>query len=418
MGNVLYLVHRIPFPPNKGDKVRSYHLLKHLAAQHRVFLGTFIDDPEDAVHVERVRTMCADLHVAELSPRLAKLRSLKGLWTNQALSLGYYSDKRLRSWVDQILLEQKIDAIVIFSSVMAQYIDCLSKPGGPTVLVDFVDVDSAKWTQYADNHKWPMSWVYKREGLRLLDFERAVAASAKRSFFVTNNEAELFRQLAPNSSDRLEVISNGVDADFFSTDLSFASPFGTNITHESHLSVVFTGAMDYWPNIDAVNWFVASILPELRRRWPSLCFYIVGRNPPATVLTLACDFVVVTGTVTDVRPYLQYASVVVAPLRIARGIQNKVLEAMSMSRPVVASRSCVDAIDARSEEGLIPADTATDFVREISALLQDPDRAAEMGRLGRERVMATYSWQAHLGRMDRHLANDKESMNEHVDEPV
>lgn len=418
MGNVLYLVHRLPFPPNKGDKVRSYHLLKHLAAQHRVFLGTFIDDPEDEVHVERVRAMCADLHVAELSPRLAKLRSLKGFLTNQALSLGYYQDRGLRAWVDQILVEQKIDAIVIFSSVMVQYIDCLSKPNGPPVLVDFVDVDSAKWTQYADNHTWPMSWVYKREGLRLLDFERSVAGRAKRSFFVTHNEADLFRQLAPTCSDRLEVISNGVDADFFTADLTCASPFGADVTDTHPVSVVFTGAMDYWPNIDAVSWFVEAILPELRRRWPTLCFYIVGRNPPATVLALACDFVVVTGTVSDVRPYLQYASVVVAPLRIARGIQNKVLEAMAMSRPVVASRSCVDAIEARSGEGLIPADTSTDFVREISALLQDKDRADEIGRFGRERVMATYSWQVHLGRIDRHLANDKERMNERIDEPV
>jgi sugar transferase (PEP-CTERM/EpsH1 system associated) len=401
MGNLLYLVHRLPYPPNKGDKVRSYHLLKHLGQQHRVFLGTFVDDPADEVHLDTVRAICPDLYAARLHPRVAKLRSLTGLLTGQSLSECYYQNAALQAWVKQTLTAHKIDAIVIFSSVMAQYVPRHLVAKKLPLLVDFVDVDSAKWTQYAPQHRWPLSWLYRREGARLLAFERAVSASAKRSFFVTDNETALFASLAPECRSQLETICNGVDADYFSPDPARASPFVS--ASPDQIPLVFTGAMDYWPNIDAVTWFVADILPTLRQTWPRLCFYIVGRSPTQAVLDLVGPGVVVTGTVPDVRPYLQHAALVVAPLRVARGIQNKILEAMAMARPVVAATSCVQAIDARAGEELVSAPDASGFVREITALLKDPARAAAVGQAGRHRVVASYSWAAHLGRIDRYL---------------
>ena len=181
MGNLLYLVHRLPYPPNKGDKVRSYHLLKHLTASHRVFLGTFVDDPLDEAYVETVRQMCPDLHVARLHPRMAKVRSLAGLLTNEALSLRYYQDAGLQTWVTQTMQDNNIDAVVVFSSVMAQYFTPDAGNMSVPMLVDFVDVDSAKWTQYADSHRWPFSWLYRREGKRLLAYERTVATGRSRS---------------------------------------------------------------------------------------------------------------------------------------------------------------------------------------------------------------------------------------------
>ena len=406
MGNLLYLVHRLPFPPNKGDKVRSYHLLKHLTARHRVFLGTFVDNPEDEAHIDAISAICPDVHVARLRPRTAKLRSLTGLLTQQALSLRYYQDESLRAWVSRTLADNKIDATVIFSSVMAQYVDEIRDVNNAPMLVDFVDVDSAKWTQYADNHKWPLSWLYRREGKQLLAYERAVAARAQCSFFVTENEAALFLQKAPECANKVEAMSNGVDADYFSPDLTRASLFGDDSSSPGLIPLVFTGAMDYWPNIDAVTWFASDILPPLRAIWPQLRFYIVGRNPPPSVLALVSDAVVVTGTVPDVRPYLQHAAVVVAPLRVARGIQNKILEAMAMARPVVASQSCVAAINVRVGEELISAINGSDFVREIDALLKSPERSATVGHCGRLRVVKSYSWSAHLGGIDRYLDTD------------
>ncbi|MDR3394185.1 MAG: TIGR03087 family PEP-CTERM/XrtA system glycosyltransferase [Parasulfuritortus sp.] len=395
MANLLYLVHRLPYPPNKGDKVRSYNLLKYLARSHAVFLGTFVDDPDDMQYLPDVRDLCADMYVARLNPGLAKFKSLVGLLTGEALTLPYYRDASLLNWVMQTLHQQSIEAIVIFSSAMAQYVPAeTSVP----VLVDFVDVDSAKWTQYASQHRWPMSWVYRREGENLLAYERAIAGWANRSFFVTDNEVELFAGLAPECASRVETVMNGVDSDYFSPVSSRVSPYPNG-----QPVLVFTGAMDYWPNIDAVTWFAKDIFPSLRVKWPNVKFYIVGRNPTPTVTSLAGDGVVVTGTVPDVRPYLQFADVVVAPMRVARGVQNKILEAMAMARPVVAALTCTDAIGAESGRELIAAGMENEYVSAIDQLLENPVQVTAIGEAGRACVVMRYSWEAHLAKIDSYL---------------
>lgn len=395
MANILYLVHRLPYPPNKGDKVRSFHLLKHLVKEHKVFLGTFVDDPEDEVHIETVRGLCTELYVARLDPRFAKIRSLNGLLAGEPLTLRYYRDAGLQAWVDNICKHHQIDAIVIFSSAMAQYIE--DKRRVP-VLIDFVDVDSAKWTQYADKHRWPMSWIYRREGELLLAYERLMASLAIRSFFVTDAEVALFKRLAPECGVRIDAMCNGVDADFFSPDPERPNPFGDKET-----PVVFTGAMDYWPNIDAAIWFVNEILPRVRQQRPEVRFYIVGRSPTPEVLALANEHVVVTGTVPDVRPYLQHASIVVAPLRVARGIQNKILEAMAMGRPVIATTECAAAVDAKIDAELLAAATAGEFMAEIDKQLANPTIGNAIGQAARTRVVGRYSWEAHLSGINPYL---------------
>jgi len=395
MANILYLVHRLPYPPNKGDKLRSYHLLKHLAARHRVYLGTFVDDADDWQHVEHLRSLCVDVHAAELRPLPAKLASLRGLVTGEALSLPYYRDQGLSRWVKATAAAIPLNALVVFSSTMAQYADAV--PALP-MLVDFVDVDSVKWSDYAKAHAWPLSWLYRREGRELLAFEQAVAARAQCSFFVTENETALFRRLSPTLQAPIEALSNGVDADYFSPDSARASPFPAG-----QIPLVFTGAMDYWPNADAVLWFAAEVLPGLRARWPHLHFHIVGRSPTPAVQALAGEGVSVTGTVPDVRPYLQHAAAVVAPLRLARGIQNKILEAMAMARPVVAASVCAQVIAAEEGIELLSAELAEDYLRQLVELLQPGPRAERVGAAGRARVLASYSWDAHLAGIDRHL---------------
>ena len=394
MANLLYLVHRLPYPPNKGDKVRSFHLFKHLVARHRVFLGTFVDDAEDAPHVDTLRALCAGVHAVRLNPGLARVASLSGLMNGSALTLRYYRDAGLRRWVEDTVRREKIDAAIVFSSSMAQYADGLAMP----MLVDFVDVDSAKWTAYAGHHRWPMSWLYRREGERLLAYEREVAARAARSFFVTDNEAELFRSLAPECSGDIEASGNGVDAEYFQVDAARASPFAMG-----EIPLVFTGAMDYWPNIDAVSWFVRDMLPQLSARWPALRFHVVGREPSDAVRALAHERVKVTGTVPDVRPYLQHAALVVAPLRLARGIQNKVLEAMAMGKVVVTAPGCAAAIGVEAQAGLQTAESAADYVQAIHRLLADRAQAEALGELGRQHVLRHFSWPAQLAGIDRHL---------------
>jgi sugar transferase (PEP-CTERM/EpsH1 system associated) len=388
--DLLLLIHRIPYPPNKGDKIRSYHLLKHLAQHYRVHLATFVDDPDDWQHVPYVQSLCASSHFAGMKPLLARVRSLAGLVKNRSLSLEYYRDAGLARWVDRTVAAHGIERVLVFSSPMAQYAD---RYRAARRVVDFCDVDSDKWRQYAEQKSFPMSWIYRYEARQLLDYERQVARDYDASLFVSKPEAELFRRLAPESSPKIGYFSNGVDTDYFSPEQTHASPYAAG-----ERALVFTGAMDYWPNIDAVKWFADEVFPALRRRDSALRFYIVGSRPAPAVQALAQqDGVVVTGTVPDVRPYIAHAAVAVAPLRIARGVQNKVLEAMAMATPVVVSPQALEGIDAVPGDELVLAEDAPAFVDAITTLLAGLDGAgAAIGRAARARVQRQYSWSSNL----------------------
>ena len=384
MANILFLAHRLPYPPNKGDKIHTYHLLKHLAARHRVLLGCFVDDPDDEQHIPTVRAMCAELHTSRLRPgTAARVRSLTGLVTQEPLSVTFYRDRALRDWVQGVRAQGRADAVFVYSSSMLQYASGFSQP----MVIDFADVDSAKWREYATRHGWPMSWVYRREAQSLLAVEREGAARAQWSLFATEQEAELFRGVAPESASRIGVLGNGVDAAYFAPDAARASPYPPG-----EIALVFMGAMDYWPNVDAVTWFAREMLPQLRERWPSLRFHIVGRSPAPAVQALAGPAVNVTGTVADVRAYVQHAAVVVAPLRLARGIQNKVLEAMASGVPVVASNAACEGIGAVADRDLLAAETDEELAAHAVALFADEHRRRALARSGRRYVVANHEW--------------------------
>ena len=393
---LLYLTHRIPYPPNKGDKVRSFNILRQLARTHRVFLGSFVDHPDDRQHIPALRQWCEQCCVVPIEPGIRRIASLRGLLRGEALSLPYYRSPRLAAWVQRVVTEHGIRSAVAFSGPMAQYLDA---PGLERRVIDFCDVDSAKWTQYAADRRWPLSWLYRREGERLLAFERDTAARCEASLFVTEAEADLFRAAAPELSARVGVMQNGVDAEYFSPRHVLASPFPAGGP-----VLVFSGAMDYWPNIDAVTWFARELLPRIRAQVPDARFWIVGMNPTPAVQALAGEGVAVTGTVPDVRPYLAHADVVVAPLRIARGIQNKVLEAMAMARPVVVSAAPATGLAAEDGRDCEVAADEAGFCARVVGLLQDEDRRARMGRAARACVLRGYSWSAHLRMLDRLLA--------------
>jgi polysaccharide biosynthesis protein PslH len=390
---LLFLAHRIPFPPNKGDKLRSYHLLRKLAEGHRVYLGTFIDDPADAAGVPALEPFCAGICAVPIRPVLARLLSLRGLATGEALSAPYYRSASLRRWIDTKVRRHGIRIGVAFSGPMAQY---LAHPALARRVIDFCDVDSAKWTQYATGRRPPLSWLYRREGRRLAAFEHAMAATADASVFATEEEAALFTAKAPELTGSVHVVHNGVDAEFFDPALDHADPYPPGGP-----ALVFTGAMDYWPNIDAASWFAREILPEIRRQLPETRFAIVGMNPAPTVQALArLPGVLVTGKVPDVRPWIAHAALSVAPLRIARGVQNKVLEAMAMARPVVASPEAATGLAASCTRVLTIAATAEDWVARTGELLAEPDRGTGSGAAARRIVQERYSWQANLATLD------------------
>ncbi|SFW20286.1 TIGR03087 family PEP-CTERM/XrtA system glycosyltransferase [Nitrosovibrio sp. Nv17] len=396
MQDLLYLVHRIPYPPDKGDKIRSYHLLKHLSRRYRVHLGTFIDDPRDRAHIETVKGLCGETCFIDLSPRIARLRSLGGMLLRQPLTLPYYRSGRLQAWVNGMLETRSIPGILVFSSGMAQYV----RHAAPARrIIDFVDIDSDKWMQYAATRGWPMNWIYRRESRLLLEYERRVAAEFDGAAFVSAAEADLFRRLAPEAATKVTHFNNGVDTDYFSPGREYPNPYAA-----SGRILVFTGAMDYWANVDAVEWFVRDIFPALRRRLPDIEFHIVGARPTARVMTLsAVAGVRVAGSVPDIRPYLAHASLAVAPLRIARGIQNKVLEAMAMEKTVIASPQAMEGICALPGKELLVAANEREFVQQIIALLQHPAHQAR-GQLARARILKDYTWESGLARVDALLS--------------
>lgn len=387
---LLFLAHRLPYPPNKGDKIRSFHLLRRLASHYRIFLGSFVDAPEDERHAGALQEMCEGLKILRLRPRWAKLASLRGLLQGDPLTVPYYRRTDLATWVDRTIAERGIRRALVFSSGMAPYL-LGARYSGLRRVIDFVDVDSDKWAQYAGTTSRLTRWIYRREAVRLLALERRIAGEFDGSVFVSAAEAELFRKLAPESADKVSFAYNGVDTVYFDPDLPLPSPYAA-----AECPLVFTGAMDYWPNVDAACWFAEQILPRVRARVPDAVFYVVGARPvPAAQRLARLPGVKVTGQVVDVRPYLRHAVAVVAPLRIARGIQNKVLEGMAMARPVVVTPAALEGIEAIDHEEVLVAADADQFAdRVVSAVTSHG--TAQVSPKGRRRVLADFDWDRNL----------------------
>ena len=386
---LLFLCHRIPYPPNKGDKIRSFHLLHHLSQHFEIYLATFVDDPDDWPYVPEVEKFCNDSLFIEQTRWSSKLRGLTGLLTGNALSIPYYACEQMQRWVTDTVAKHRIAHAMVFSSSMAQFVTGTERDFERKI-VDFVDVDSDKWQQYSEQQTWPMSWLYRREARLLLDYEIELARSFDHGLFVSSSEAELFRKLSPETSAKVGFYNNGVNTDYFAPGETSESPYPPGAK-----TVVFTGAMDYWPNIDATVWFAAEVLPRVRERHPDVLFYVVGSNPSKAVLQLARDAgVVVTGRVEDIRPYIQHAAVAVAPMRIARGVQNKVLEAMAMERPVIVSTKGLEGISAQHGTHLLVADSAADYLALLDQVLAG--QFTDMGAVARQYVSRNFNWDNNL----------------------
>jgi sugar transferase (PEP-CTERM/EpsH1 system associated) len=384
--NILYLAHRIPYPPNKGDKIRSFHQVEHLSRNHRLHLACLIDAEEDRAHVAPLRPYCASIHASwrgGLGPRVRAARALLG---SGSLSVAAFHVPELRRSVERIVREEPIDIVIVFSSQMGQYV-----PEGYPTVVDFVDMDSEKWRDYASRKRWPLSWLYRMEADRLQRYERELARLHEESVFVAENEAQVFCRAVPGVKAR--AIPNGVDLNYFRRPPEPRSG--------GPRSLVFVGMMDYFPNIDAVAWFVEEIFPRILEEHPDTVFRVVGRNPSRRVRDLGRRAgVEVLGGVPDVRPYVADAAVSVNPFRIARGLQNKVLEAMAMEVPVVGTSLAFQGIAASASDGIRAENEPAAFACAVSELLRDPERGREMGRRGRAFVERHHRWRDHGERFE------------------
>lgn len=390
MREMLFLAHRFPYPPDKGEKIRSWNMIRHFAQTWRVHLGCLSDSPEDAQHLDAVRAVCAEVASFPITPRRQKLRALARFRPGRPLMVDYYGHAGLAAWVEQTRRERPIALGFAYSTPMADY---LLGTGTPLVL-DMVDVDSEKFAAYAAGAGWPLRHVWAREARTLLAYETQATLQADLALLVSDAECARFTALAPATRGRVVAVQNGVDLAYFHPALGFENPYP-----DAAPRAVFTGHMDYPPNAEAAIWFATAVLPLLRARDPAWCFAIVGANPTAAVLALATQpGVQVTGRVPDIRPWVAHATLAAAPLRIGRGIQNKVLEAMAMGRPVVASPQAFEGVAATPDRDLLVADGAPAMAAAIVAVRNGLHPG--LPAAARAAMERGYAWAATLRRLD------------------
>lgn len=391
MPDLLFLCHRIPYPPDKGERIRAWHVLKHLARTHRVHLGTLSDEPAESAHLEALQRLCYRVGWFRVRASWQKLRALPGLANGRSLTVGNFYSPALARWVDSTFEQYPIERLYVFSSAMAPY--AMGRPAAIRVL-DLVDIDSEKWRMYALHRRWPMDAFYRREADTLSALERQAVLDFDASLFVSEAEARFFLSLAPEGEKRVGWLENGVDLEHFSPQLPFASPYA-----EGSRNIVFVGRMDYWPNVDAVLWFAQEAMPLLRKAWPAARFHIVGAAPTRRVLQLRqAPGILVTGRVSDVRPFIAHADVAVAPLRVARGIQNKVLEAMAMARPTVVTPAAFEGLHAEPEKDLLVCRSAEEMASRIPEIFEG--RHPNLGSDARLAVERHHDWSRTLRRLD------------------
>lgn len=385
MAKILFLAHRIPFPPNKGDKIRAFHLLRRLTDEHEVWLGATVDDPADQDSVAGADHRCREVVAPMLGPWRRRFNMAAALLRGAPLSVARFRHPELEGWVKRVLEEVRPDLVFVYSSALAQYV-VDGRRRDVRLVIDFVDADAAKWQAYGDTTPWPLSWVFQREARRLVAYEREVLDACARGLIVSEAERQVMAAFQPRGAGKLQVLTNGVDLQAF--DATRPADGGSLI--------VMCGRMDYRANVDGAAWFAQAVLPAILARRPDALFRIVGAAPTAQVRALAqLPGVEVTGAVPTVQPHLAEAAVVVAPLRMARGIQNKVLEGMAASRPVVATSAALDGLAAKPGRDVLQADAADTFADAVLEVLEGrapPDLAA----CGRRYVERRHSWETEL----------------------
>ena len=376
---LLYLTHRLPYPPDKGDRIRTFHTLKYLSSRRRVHLAALADEPVPPGAEDELRCMCERLAVIPIGGKLRWVRALLSLATGKAITTGAFHSPALARLLEKWCREVRFGSVLASSSGLVPYLRRGALGRVPAV-VDLIDVDSQKWFDYAAASKIPGRWVYRLEGRRLRNLETQLPAWARGVVLTTPAEVAIFEAFAGAGTAR--AVANGVDLDYFRPVPPVREP-----------SCVFVGALDYRPNVDGVVWFCRAIWSKILHRRPEAKLYIVGRQPVPAVRQLAeLTGVEVVGTVPDVRPWVERAAVAVVPLRIARGVQNKVLEALAMARPVVASPTCLGGMLTVPGRHLLAATEPDEWATSLLSLFDDPAWCERLGAAGRAFVEEHHDW--------------------------
>lgn len=374
---VLYLCHRCPYPPNKGDRIRTFNILNHLSKKYSVNLVYPSFSKQDLQQVENLQPYCENVETVRLWSWTGALRCGIHFLLRQPLTTAFFYSRRL----SHIIMAQTYDVVLVDCSSMSQYVENSIKPK----IIDFVDVDSDKWRLYSESASFPKSVFFSLEHKRLRVLERKLVKQFNVSLVISENE----KRFLPDS-DRVVVVPNGVALEFFAPQKR---------TSERDI-IIFTGAMDYFPNVDGVLYFHQEILPLIKTHVPTVKFIIAGMNPTSAIKKLNGKETIVTGYVEDIREYLSMAAVCVVPLRIGKGIQNKVLEAMAMKIPVVATTSANEGINARHKKEIFLADTSDSFAEAVVLALSDAKLREDIANRARQFVEERFCWGKTLERLD------------------
>ncbi len=400
--NILFIAQRVPFPPNKGEKIRTFNQLKYLSDMgHAIGVCAPLEKTEDVNYFTELSSRyCSNINYHTLSNKYFRL--LKGLFKGNALSVANFYSSNLQTKFDEMLSKYEYDVVICTSSAMAEYIYKSRVLNGlsnkPKLLMDFMDLDSDKWQQYANTSAWPMKWVYQREAKLLSTYEQQITHDFNASFFIADAEVELFKSQI-NGSGKVLTMGNGMDTSEF-------IPASVAPNNEAPV-FLFTGVMDYKPNIDAVVWFVEQIWHGVVNKYPKARFIIAGMNPSTLVKELEkVSGIEVTGFVDDILPYYHQSNYFVAPFRLARGVQNKVLQAFACGLPVISTPMGAEGIDCQQGKDILIANTEAEFLSSIDKLEQDPAFCELIKSNALALIHEHYSWQGKLQVLDDVL-NDK-----------
>ena len=385
--NVLFVCHRVPFPPKRGGKIRPFNIIRHLTAQgHRVTVASLARSVAERDEARDLAQHCKEVLVEVIPVRVALPQMVARLPTPAPSSFGYFWSRRLAQRISTAAAATPFDLVFVHCSSVAPYVERLP---APLKIIDYGDMDSQKWREYAQHRAFPLSAGYLLEAVKLERRERLIAGHFDLCTCTTRAELESLRALGVTKPS--DWFPNGVDAQFFAPD---GAPYEPDL-------VAFVGRMDYYPNQQGVIGFCRDVLPQLRAKRPGVRFAIVGADPPAHIRALGeLPGVTVTGSVPDVRPHVRRAALTVAPLAIARGTQNKILESMAMGVPVVCSPEASGGVDAVAGEHLRVASKPAEWVSTIEDILGNEAVRQQLSVAGRERVLSHHSWAASMRRLD------------------
>ncbi|WP_340679171.1 TIGR03087 family PEP-CTERM/XrtA system glycosyltransferase [Paraglaciecola sp.] len=395
--NILIISQRCPFPPNKGEKIRTFHHLKFLTEQgHNVFLASpYEHDSELPFFATLAEHYCQQISYSRLPHKI--LRLLRGLLTGKALSIANFYHSTLQKKIDKQLLENSIDVIYCSASSVAEYVfnseviqQLIKKP---RLVMDFMDVDSDKWSQYAQQTSWPLKYIYQRETTLIACFEKKIANSFEHCILITQAEVDLFKQIH-GSQFAIHAIENGLDTS------TFYPPPSSRERQSPRL--LFAGVMDYAPNVDAVMWFINQVWPSVIEKWPQATFCIAGMDPVDKIKKLhGLSGIEITGFVEDIKPYFDNANIFVAPFRLARGVQNKVLQAFACGLPVIATPMGAEGVKCRDKQDILTASTPAEFIDCLNILMTDENKYIEISRNALTIIEDHYAWDSVLAPLQK-----------------